>query len=173
MLRPRWFFKNLVQKVIAVIFAVLLWIYIQGELGINFSKYLLDHNLEVRKMKNTPVEMLISMGNTFDISIKPSVIDIALKGSKEHLDTVLSGDFLLYVNLRDINNAGVYRMPVRIFELPKNVYLADELSSVEVTIEQRVSRFESEPAPGLPIQKKPSLGFTESEILKIKEESAQ
>jgi len=139
MLRPRIIFNNLGLKIIAGIFAIAFWIYIQGELGVDFSRYKYRVLHEIKEIKKIPIEILISFDNLLEASVNPSAINIRFRGKEKDLDSILASDILVYVDLRGLTNPGVYKLPVQMDNELQDVSLVDALPLVEVTLEQEIS----------------------------------
>ena len=137
--RPKWLFHNFGLKMVAFIFAIVYWVYIQGELGVNLSKYTRGYLFEERVLENVPIDILVSFNNTYDISVQPSIVDILLEGKPEHLKRVLRKDLIVYVDLREIHQTGVFHLPVHIEHLPDELSLGFELPIVDVFLEEKIS----------------------------------
>ena len=105
----------------------------------NLSKYTRGYLFEERVLENVPIDILVSFNNTYDISVQPSIVDILLEGKPEYLKRVLRKDLIVYVDLREIHQTGVFHLPVHIEHLPDELSLGFELPIVDVFLEEKIS----------------------------------
>lgn len=160
MLYPRFIFNNLGLKIIASIFAIVFWVYVQGELGVDFSRYTSPYLYQIKTVRNVPIEVLLAFDNSLDVSVKPTKIDIDLRGKEKDIKSVLTSDLLLYVDMRGLVNPGVYQVPLHLSHSFANITLANKLPLVEVVLEQRIFDVNNITPPEMnDSAKKPMLGI--------------
>lgn len=109
----RWFFNNLVFKMFAFVMALILWLYVGGELEDGLRRR------EEITFSKLPIRILSPSGVKFYVEITPKKADIVLGGYNIKNRGLLREDILLFVDLGELPE-GVYQLPLQ-YKIPKEV----------------------------------------------------
>lgn len=126
--------KEISIRVISVLFAVVLWLYVASE----------QNPMEYRNIKDVPVR-LINKENLQQSGLvikdgENQKVDIILQGKRGILSEIKPNDIYVEADLRGFSKRGVNTVPVEVKGLPANVELVDVTPRhVKVTLEPIVA----------------------------------
>jgi YbbR domain-containing protein len=131
---PRITDKEINIRIISVIFAVVLWLYVASE----------QNPMEYKNIKDVPVRMtnleFISKSGLVVKDEQDYKVDVTLQGKRSVLTEVKAGDIMVEADLRGFNQKGVNSIPVEVKGIPSNVELVDfNPKNIKVTLEPIVS----------------------------------
>ncbi|HOC07906.1 MAG: hypothetical protein GXY97_04715 [Clostridiales bacterium] len=123
--------KKVNTRIISILFAVALWLYVASE----------QNPTEYKSIKDVPVRLI----NTETVGASGLVIrdpqqhkvDVNIQGKRSVLAEIKSGDILAEADLRGYTRRGVNNVPVEIRGLPSNIELVDfNPKTIKVNMEQ-------------------------------------
>lgn len=123
--------KKVNTRIVSVLFAVALWLYVASE----------QNPIEYKNIKDVPVRLI----NTETVGASGLVIrdpqqhkvDVNIQGKRSVLAEIKSGDILAEADLRGYTRRGVNNVPVEIRGLPSNIELVDfNPKTIKVNMEQ-------------------------------------
>ncbi len=126
--------KDISVKVISVLFAIVLWLYVASE----------QNPIEYRNIKDIPVRLTnVEAAEKSSLAIKEGdnyKVNISLKGKRDILMEANMKDIYAEADLRGFTREGVNTVPVEVKGLPANVELVDvEPEHIKVTLESIIS----------------------------------
>jgi YbbR domain-containing protein len=144
--------KKTNTRIISVMFAVALWLYVASE----------QNPTEYRNIKDVPVRLMnVEAVNTSGLVIRDPQdykVDITLQGKRSILSEIKAGDIIADADLRGHSQKGVNNVPVEIKGLPTNIELVDfNPKIVKVNMEQVIS---IQVPVNLSIEGRPQQGYT-------------
>lgn len=106
-------------KIISVIFAVVLWLYVASE----------QNPVEFKNIKDVPVRLTnteaVSQSGLSIKDMQDYKVDVSLQGKRSDLSEIKVNDILVEADLRGFTQKGVNNIPVEIKGIPTNVDLVD------------------------------------------------
>ncbi len=103
----KWFINNLPFKILSVVMALILWLYVAGEL----ERRLWLGTREVT-IANIPIKILGLPEGEFKIEIKPSKANVVLYGYKSNIESVDRENIILFVDLGNLKS-GTYELHIQ------------------------------------------------------------
>ena len=123
--------KKVNTRIVSVLFAVALWLYVASE----------QNPIEYKNIKDVPVRLInIETVVASGLVIKDPQqykVDVNIQGKRSVLAEIKSGDILAEADLRGYTQRGVNNVPVEIRGLPSNIELVDfNPKTIKVNMEQ-------------------------------------
>lgn len=120
--------NNLPFKVISLVLALVLWLYVTGEL----ERGLWWKTKEVT-FYEIPIKVMGLPEKEFSVDIKPDKANVVLYSYKRNVESITRDNIILFVNLTNLTSA-TYEMPIENI-VPRDFYASKiEPSKVIVTI---------------------------------------
>lgn len=128
----RWLVNNLPFKILSFILALVLWLYVAGDL---------EHGLwwEAKEVTftNIPIKIMGLPEEEFQVEIKPNKANVVLYGYKSNVKSVSRENIILFVNLSNLK-AGNYELYIQnIIPKESNISKIDP-PRVMVTIREKI-----------------------------------
>ncbi|MFH1856774.1 MAG: CdaR family protein [Candidatus Omnitrophota bacterium] len=126
----KWLLNNVWLKLFAIIVAVTLWFYVNGEITKVFVQKPFSDVL-VRIVADRDKLLLAN----YQVSISPEKVDVLLRGDKGQIEKMKKSDLKALVDISEVGAEGIYNLPIRIL-LPENVIVTKQVNptSCQVTI---------------------------------------
>jgi YbbR domain-containing protein len=123
--------KKINTRIISILFAVALWLYVASE----------QNPMEYRNIKDVPVRLINTEAiNTSGLIVRDAQdykIDVTLQGKRSVLAEIKASEIIADADLRGHTQKGVNNVPVELRGLPSNIELVDfNPKVVKVTMEQ-------------------------------------
>ncbi len=121
------FERDSILKLVALVIAIISWFYIMGDMGLTVFFFNKEKKDATRIMKAIPIVVMQTSENIRgNIRVKPTAIDLVIKGDKGLVTEAVSTDFLVYVDVSHFSD-GTYDViiqhvpliDVRIVDFPK------------------------------------------------------
>ncbi len=125
----KWWQKNLALKVIALVLAIMTWLYVNSVTS------------DWRTLERIPVQVRLPVG--FSARVEPSTVDVVVRGAREDLRQVGRQDLSAVLNLTRETTAG----PIAIKLSPDNVKHPPRVQVVEVRPGELVAHLEAAAPP--------------------------
>lgn len=126
----RWFLNNPGLKVLSLILALLLWVYVRGEYGgagVPFQRGFVERTFEEVDVK------LLSLGaEGISAKLNPSKVSLRLAGPKAHINRLTQSEILAFVEIDKLAR-GKYEFPLKLI-LPEDIKLVSETPTIGVII---------------------------------------
>ncbi len=126
----RWFLNNPGLKVASLILAVLLWLYIEGELGV--ARLPIQKFFAKKTYDAVDVRVLGGALKAFPAKVGPSKVDLVLSGPKGLLNELEASGILAFVDCTGLEK-GKYELSLTVV-LPEGITLISDIPTIEVTI---------------------------------------
>lgn len=126
----RWFLNNPGLKLLSLILAVLLWMYVRGESGeirVPFQRAFIERTFE-----EVDVKLLSFAARGFSTKLNPSKVSLRLVGPETHINRLASSGILAFVEI-DEPVRGEYELPLKVI-LPEDIKLISQMPTIEVII---------------------------------------
>lgn len=126
----RWFLNNPGLKVTSLILAVLLWLYVKGELGgvgPPIQRFFVKKTYDA-----VDVKVLGDALKAFPTKVSLSKVDLVLSGPKDVLDKLEVSQILAFVDCTGLKK-GKHELPLKVI-LPEGITLISDTPTIEVTI---------------------------------------
>ncbi len=126
----RWFLNNPGLKLLSLILAVLLWMYVRGESGeirVPFQRAFIERTFE-----EVDVKLLSLAARGFSTKLNPSKVSLRLVGPETYINRLASSGILAFVEIDDPVR-GKYELPLKVI-LPEDIKLISEMPTIKVII---------------------------------------
>ncbi len=145
--------KKINIRIISVLFAMALWLYVASE----------QNPMEYRNIKDVPVRLLNTESvNASGLVVKDSQdykTDVTLQGKRSVLAEIKAGEIIAHADLRGYTQKGVNNVPVEVRGLPTNIELVDfNPKIIKVSMEPILS---AQVPVTVSIEGRPLEGYTE------------
>ena len=125
---------NLTIKIISVLFAILLWLYIQMVQTPDIEYTFRNMNVDLVNAPLLEDRNLVVTGN------EKVTTDVTVKCPRWNLNEIKSKDFVPYVDLSEIRAAGTFELPVKVRLNNDTIIVSNkEPSTVKVSVEKIVT----------------------------------
>lgn len=125
---------NLTIKIISVLFAILLWLYIQMVQTPDIEYTFRNMNVDLVNAPLLEERNLVVTGN------EKFTTDVTVKCPRWNLNEIKSKDFVPYVDLSEIRAAGTFELPVKVRLNNDTIIVSNkEPSTVKVSVEKIVT----------------------------------
>jgi len=126
--------KDINVRIISVLFAIVLWLYVASE----------QNPMEYKNVKDIPVELInVESVHKSGLVIKEGEnykVDITLQGKRNILSEMNVKDIFVEADLRGFTQKGVNTIPVEVKGVPANIELVDVTPKhIKVTFEQIIT----------------------------------
>ncbi|MFH1778281.1 MAG: hypothetical protein ABH952_12125 [Candidatus Omnitrophota bacterium] len=113
-----WLTKDLISKIICLVLAVLIWVYISSELARTRKDIYVQrvlHDLEVSVL-GRPLQF---SNVIFGVKIEPKFITLAIRGPESKINGLTKDDLNVFVNIENIELDREYPLPVQMILPPQ------------------------------------------------------
>ena len=128
-------FKNFGYKILAIIFAILLWLVV-----INITDYTITVKIEDIPVEQLNTDVLDELDQVYDV-VKGDTVDIYIKGRRSVVGNLSSKNFYAYADVSQMSITN----SVQIYVTPRNKNIEDEISIeyvdniMQLSLEDKVS----------------------------------
>lgn len=126
--------SNLPQKIISIVFAIILWTYVAGDQNPNI----------VRTIRNIPVETqnesVLKSKNLIRMNTDIQEVSVKIEGRRNDVAAFKPYDIKVVADIGSINASGKHQIPVKVINVPSNIDIIDiSPPYIEVELEDIVN----------------------------------
>ncbi|MDI3508706.1 MAG: hypothetical protein PWP48_1973 [Clostridiales bacterium] len=111
--------SNLPQKIISIVFAIILWTYVAGDQNPNI----------VRTIRNIPVEIqnesVLKSKNLIRMNTDIQEVSVKIEGRRNDVAAFKPYDIKVVADIGSINASGKHQIPVKVINIPNNIDIVD------------------------------------------------
>ncbi|AEE97022.1 CdaR family protein [Mahella australiensis] len=126
--------SNLPQKIISIVFAIILWTYVASDQNPNIA----------RTIRNIPVEIqnesVLKNKNLIRMNTDIQEVSVKIEGRRSDVAAFKPYDIRAVADIGSINSSGKQRIPVKVINVPSNINIIDiSPPYIEVEVEDIVN----------------------------------
>ncbi len=131
--------RDIKYKIISLVLAVIIWLYVRGELGKPGFFYHQVRGQSKRTFENIPIRILeVSSNEMRSVVVKPERITLDVSVPRALINTFQIKDIMVFVKVAGLRD-GSYETLVQV-DVPEGVLVLSEIKPVQLTIKTPPSR---------------------------------